>query len=89
MPKISKEKEKKIKEQILFHLFSSFPKQIFTSYVAKEVARDEEFIKKLLLDLEKEGLVTKIVKNSQGINYSKRLRWRISNKAYEIYKNHQ
>lgn len=86
MPRISKEKLEKIQEQILSHLFTVFPKQIFTSDIAKELARDEEFIKKLLLELEKKNLVIKITKNPEGIDYSRRQRWRISNKAHEMYK---
>jgi predicted transcriptional regulator len=86
MPKISKQKIEKISEQVLLFLYSEFPKQIFTSKVAEELARDEEFVKKILIDLEKNGLVIKIDKNSLGYQYSRRLRWRISNKAHEIYK---
>ncbi|MCK4997529.1 hypothetical protein KAS08_04440 [Candidatus Pacearchaeota archaeon] len=86
MPKISKQKIEKISEQILSHLYSIFPKQIFTSDVARELARDEEFTKFLLKELEKKELVIKINKNSSGYEYSRRLRWRISNKAYDIYK---
>ena len=86
MPKISEQKIKKISEQILSYLYLIFPKQIFTSDIAKELARDEEFMKNLLKDLEKKDLVIKIDKNSKGYKYSRRLRWRISNKAYEIYK---
>lgn len=89
MPKISEQKIEKISEQILSHLFSIFPKQIFTSDIAKEIARDEEFTKFLLENLGKKELVIKINKNPQGVQYSKRLRWRISNKAHEIYKKHQ
>lgn len=89
MPTISEQKKEKISEQILSHLYSIFPKQIFTSEIAKELARDEEFIKKLLTNLEKKELIKKINKNPQGLIYSKRIRWRISNKAYEIYKKHQ
>ena len=86
MPKISKQKIEKISEQILSYLYSIFPKQIFTSDIAREMARDEEFMKNLLIELEKKELVIKINKNSLGYKYSRRLRWRISNKAYEIYK---
>ena len=89
MPKISIEKQQKIKEQILFYLFSIFPKQIFTSDIAKELARDEEFVKILLIDLEKVGLVVKINQNPSGLRYQRRLRWRISNKAHLIYSKHQ
>jgi predicted transcriptional regulator with HTH domain len=89
MPTISEQKKEKISEQIISYLFSIFPKQVFTADVARELARDEEFMKTMLLNLEKKKLVIKIDKNSKGYQYSKRLRWRISNKAYEIYKKHQ
>jgi len=89
MPKISKEKKDKIKEQIVFYLYSIFPKQIFTADIAKELARDEEFVKDLLVELEKKELVVKIKKNSEGIDYTRRLRWRISNKVYDIYQKSQ
>lgn len=85
MPRISNEKVEKILEQILSYLYSVFPKQVFTVDVAKDLARDEEFIKKLLFDLEKKGLVLRIDKNPNGSIYSRRLRWRLSGKAHEIY----
>lgn len=85
MPTISKEKKDKIQEQILYYLYSIFPKQIFTSDIAKELARDEEFVKDLLDDLMKKELIIKIKKNSEGIEYLRRSRWRISNKAHKIY----
>ena len=89
MPKISEQKIEKISEQILYYLYSIFPKQVFTSDIARETARDEEFTKYLLKELEKKELVIKINKNPQGFQYSRRLRWRISNKAHKIYKRHQ
>jgi len=89
MPTISQQKIEKISEQILFYLYSIFPKQIFTSDIAKELARDEEFIKKLLKTLERKKLVIKIDKNPKGLQYSHRLRWRISNKTHNAYKNQQ
>lgn len=89
MPRISESKKKKISEQILSYLFLISPKQVFTSNIAKELARDEEFIKKLLLDLNNKGLVVKINKNSLGQVYERRLRWRLSNKTYEAYKQMQ
>jgi len=89
MPTISQQKIEKISEQILSHLFLIFPKQIFTSEIAREIARDEEFTKKLLKELEKKELIIKINKNPQGHQYLRRERWRISNKAHDIYKQHQ
>lgn len=86
---ISKEKKDKISEQILFLLYSITPKTLFTSHIAKEIARDEEFVKKLLIDLKNKKLVKEIKKNSKGIGYIRRSRWKLSDAAYNIYKNHQ
>ena len=64
--KISQEKVKKIKEGILSFLFHSSPRAIFTSQIAAELARDEEFSKKLLSELKKDNLVVAIKKNPKG-----------------------
>ncbi len=84
--KISKEKRDKISEQILALLFQSSPKLLFTFHIAKEIARDEEFVKNLLLDLKNKGLIVEINKNPKGVSYKKRARWKLSDKAYNIYK---
>ena len=89
MPKISQQKKDKISEQILHYLFSVSPEAIFTSAIGDETARDEEFIKSLLLNLKEKGLVIEVNKNQKGIEYIKRQRWRLSNQAYEAYKKHQ
>jgi predicted transcriptional regulator len=86
---ISKEKKEKISEQILAHLYLTNPKPIFTSHIAKELARDEEFIKNLLKDLKKKEFVVEITKNPQGKDYLKRSRWKLSDKAYLLYKQKQ
>jgi len=87
--KISKEKKDKILEQILAYLYSVNPKPIFTSHIAKEIARDEEFVKNLLNYLKSKKLVVEVKKNSKGVDYKRRIRWKLSNKAYEIYKKNQ
>ena len=87
--RISKEKKDKITEQILSYLFSIFPKYPFTAEIAKEIARDEEFIKKLLIELEINELVISIKKNIQGNLFSRRVKWRLSNKVYEVYHSRQ
>lgn len=89
MPSISKSKKDKISEQILHYLFSISPESRFTSQISAEMARDEEFTKSLLLDLEKKGLIARIDKNKEGIDYSKRQRWRISSKAFSAYSSAQ
>ena len=89
MPTISFEKRSKIKEQVLFYLYQIFPKQVFTADIARETARDEEFIKVLLGEMFKTELIVKIDKNPKGIKYLRRLRWRLSNKAHQAYSKHQ
>ncbi len=86
---ISKEKKEKISEQILAHLYLKNPKPIFTFHIAKEIARDEEFVKKLLKELKKKELVIEIKKNPEGKEYTKRSRWKLSEKAYLAYKQKQ
>jgi hypothetical protein len=43
-------------------------------------------MKKLLLELEKKDLVVSIKKNSNGLDYSKRIKWRLADKVYNVYK---
>lgn len=87
--KISEKKKEKISEQILAYLYSINPKSAFTLHIAQEIARDEEFVKKLLIKLKEKSLIIEIKKNSQGTPYLKRSRWRLSDKTYEIYKTNQ
>jgi len=87
--RISEQKKEKIYEQILASLYSVSPKPLFTLNIAKEIARDEEFVKFLLLELKKKELVIEIKKNPKGLPYTKRSRWKLSDSAYKVYKSHQ
>jgi len=87
--KLSQEKKDKITEQILHHLYQKFPEQPFTAEVAREIARDEEFIKRLLFELKEKGFVIPISKNKKGELFSRRLRWRLSPKVYDVYHSKQ
>jgi len=84
--KISDTKKTRISEQILAFLYSLSPKPEFTSKISAEVARDEEFIKKILQELKEKSLVTEIKKNPQGEDYLRRSRWRLTDAAYNAYK---
>ncbi len=84
--RLSQEKRDKIAEQILSFLFHTYPKTFFTSEIAQETARDEEFMKSLLQELKAKDLINSIKKNPDGLPYSRRIRWRLSNKAYDAYK---
>jgi len=83
--RLSKDKKDKILEQILSVLYGCFPEQPFTAEIAREVIRDEEFIKKLLFELKEKELVIAIRKNKKGEPFSRRLKWRLANKVYDIY----
>lgn len=83
--KLSQQKIERISEQILAHLYDSFPNQLFTAQIAQELARDEEFIKRLLYKLKGKGLIVDIRKNSKGIIFIRRIKWQLSSKAYEAY----
>lgn len=87
--KISEEKTQKIVEQILHFLFLTNPKPQFTSHIAREIARDEEFIKKLLKDIKKKKFIIEIKKNSEGFTYLQRSRWKLSPETYSVYKKAQ
>lgn len=89
MPRISQSKRNKISEQILHHLFTISPQSSYTISIAKELARDEEFILSMLKELESKKLIVSIFRNKAGKNYIRRKRWRLSNEAYDVYKKHQ
>ena len=83
--KLSKEKRDKIAEQVLSYLYHSFPKQLFTAEIAREIARDEEFIKNLLFELKEKNLVILVRKNESGRDFIRRQRWQLSGPAYQAY----
>jgi DNA-binding IscR family transcriptional regulator len=87
--KISEKKRQKISEQVLALLYSKSPQALFTSQIAQELARDEEFIKKILLELRNKNLILEIKKNPKGKIYLRRSRWRLSDNTYTVYRNHQ
>jgi hypothetical protein len=89
MPRISNKKEDKIKESVLHLLFQQAPKAMFTASISQELARDEEYVKKLLLDLESKKLVSSVKKNQEGIPLKRRIRWHLTQPAYETYKKMQ
>jgi hypothetical protein len=87
--RLSQDKKNRIIEQILSFLYHTFPNQPFTAEIAREIARDEEFVKRILFELKEKSLVVPILKNNKGEPFSRRLRWRLSSKVYEVYKSKQ
>jgi hypothetical protein len=87
--RISQEKTNKIIEQILHYLFQSFPNNPFTAEIAREIARDEEYIKKLLLDLKDKNIVVAIRRDNKGNPFSRKIKWKLTNKIYDLYHSKQ
>jgi DNA-binding IscR family transcriptional regulator len=87
--RLSKDKRDRISEQILSYLYHEFPNQPFTAMIARELARDEDFIKKILFELKEKGLVISIRKNANGEVFTRRIKWRISQKVYDVYKSRE
>jgi len=87
MSKLSKEKRDRIMSNILSRLYSTYPQAKFTAEISREEARDEEFIKGLLVELENKGLVRALKKNSKGSPYLRRMRWTLSPRTFKVYKN--
>lgn len=83
--RLSQEKRIKIKEQILSLLYNRFPKQLFTAGIASEIARDEEFVKNIMVDLKSKNLVVAIRKNVNGMPFIRRIRWQLTSQAYTAY----
>lgn len=83
--KLSKAKRDRISEQILSFLYHSFPKQLFTAEISRELARDEEFIKNLLYELKDKGIVSAIKKSATGADFIRRVKWQLTAKAYAAY----
>lgn len=86
MPQISEKTKNKIFENIIHYLFAKSPESIYTSKIAEEIARDEEFTKSLLLELAKKKIVVEVKKSPKGEDYKLRRRWRLTEKAYAAYK---
>ena len=89
MSKISKQKQEKVMANIVSILFENSPEALFTSEIAEKEGRDEEFVKRLLHELEKKNIVVKVTKSPQGDIYSRRQRWRLSSPVYNIYSKKQ
>jgi len=83
--KISEDKLNRIKEEILSTMFRNSPNALFAAEIAHHIIRDDEFTKKLLLELEEKKLISRVSKNNDGVDYTKRLRWRLTTPVYQAY----
>ena len=86
MSKISQKKVEKIKEDILSVLFESGMRGMFTKQISDEIARNDEFVLKLLSDMENQKLVKQMKKTKKGTEFIRRKQWTLTTKAYDAYK---
>ncbi|MBM3200701.1 hypothetical protein FJZ53_07210 [Candidatus Woesearchaeota archaeon] len=86
MSKISEKKVNKIKEEILSVLFDAGLRGMFTKQISDEIARNDEFILKILFDLEKQSLVKQMVHTRKGTQFIRRKQWTLTDQAYDAYK---
>ena len=86
MSKISQKKIEKIKEEILSVLFESGMRGMFTKQISDEIARNDEFVLRLLENLETQKIIKQIKKTKKGTEFIRRKQWTLTNKAYQTYK---
>ncbi len=83
MSRISDEKKDRIKEEIVRVFFEQYPRRWWTYDISDEMIRDDEFILKLLKELENKGLVVN-TKESKGGKIKRK--WGLSKLQYEKFK---
>lgn len=90
MVKLSSKTIQLLRDDILSILYDRPLEAMYTNQIAMELRRDKEFVKKLLLDMKKDGYVDEISKNKKGHSYQTRKRWRIPKtvleKLNQVYK---
>ena len=74
MVRLSDKTRTLLKNDILAILYESSLKPMYTSHIATELRRDNEFVLKLLLELKKEKLVKEVKKGRSG-DYLARKKW--------------
>ena len=85
MSRISDKNIEKIKNEILYLLYESKLNGLFTKKIADELARDDEFVLRLLNGLEKDKIV-KTVNSHLKSNFIRRKKWVMTEEAYKKYK---
>ena len=76
MSRISKKNFERIASDAVSALYSSYPVPLTTRAIAREVARDNEFIKRVLVFLESRKLVVRVKKD-----YERWVKWKLSRAA--------
>ncbi len=85
MTRISKKREDKIKEEILGLLYENI-KGLSTYKISEEILRDDEFVLRLLNEMQGKGIVKQVKKTTKGEEYKTKKMWGLSKEAFEAYK---
>ena len=78
MVKLSSNTVNLLKDDIISILYENNLNPLLTMEIAKELRRDKEFTKRLLIELKEKGVIDQIKKNNKGKDYIKRSRWIIN-----------
>lgn len=81
MVRLAKKTVDLLKDDIVNILYENPLKPLFANEIAVSLRRDNEFTKKLLLELKDLGIVEEIKLNRRKKPYLLRKRWRISKEA--------
>ncbi|MDP2908394.1 MAG: hypothetical protein Q8N77_01170, partial [Nanoarchaeota archaeon] len=76
----------KIKEEILYVLYDSGLRGVFTKQISDEIARNDEFVLKILKTMEKQRLIKQMKNTKKGTTFIRRKQWTMTDEAYEMYK---
>lgn len=85
MVKISKRNIDLLKDDIAGILYENQLKPLFTNEVALILRRDKEFVKRLLLELSKNGIIEEVKMNKRKKSYLLRKKWRIMPNVLKKY----
>jgi predicted transcriptional regulator with HTH domain len=80
VPPLNKSNEKRIKEQILQYLYEKYPSSFTSKWISKELIRDNEFVGRLLNELEVAKVIEKNERRSSHFTY-----YRLSEIAKKAY----
>ena len=83
---LSQKKREALMNEINSILYYEAPiNGMFTKQIADKLIRDKEFIKGLVLEMEKKGWVKKVKKNKRDYNYISRRRWILSDEIRKLF----
>ncbi len=85
MVKLAKRTVDLLKDDVVNILYENALKPLFTNEIAMLLRRDNEFTKRLLLDLKGMGLVEEVKLNKRKKQYIRRIRWKIEKEVLKKF----